>query len=153
VRQHARHAVSWRKEWRPAGGWAVLIAVVALTGGFGVGGLVAYHVVTQPVNPRVIQQPAPSASTHYVTVHPAAPHTAIPHTASRPSIGQADIPGITPYYRPLTPTPTPTPTVQSRAPPTPTPTPTLTPTTEVPTSAPPDTGSPSASVTFPASPF
>ena len=115
------------------------------------------YFVIQPGQVRLVQTPTPTVTVttpHIAATHPATRHSATRHPASTPSIGQAEIPGVTPYYTPGTPAPTPTPTAQSRAPPTPTPTsPAPTPTTEAPTSAPSDTGSPSASVTTPWSPF
>lgn len=148
-RERPREKWFWREYRQHPWGVALLALVLA----FGLSGVITYHIVSEPAKVQVVQTPGPTvtATPHIVVTHHATHHPAVRHSASTPSPGYANVPGVTPYYQPTTPTPTPT--AQSRAPPTPTPTPTLTPTTEVPTSAPPDTGSPSASVTFPTSPF
>lgn len=113
---------TWQKKWRPAGGWQILIAVLASSVLLGVTGAVAYYYAFQPAQVKVITPPAQivhttirppvlPARTRYVTeppviVRPSYQPVATPQpslTPNRaPSSGSANIPGTGGYIPPAT---------------------------------------------------
>lgn len=113
----------WRKRWRPAGGWQLLIAVLGSSVLLGMAATVVYYYAVQPAAVKVITPPAqiathtirPHASVRTVTpppvtVRPSYQPVARPEGTPSPSLtpnrapssGSANIPGVSGYVPPST---------------------------------------------------